>query len=73
MDYTTRGYNQQTPTWLWKAWKHGPGDDYDRFDQRLTQLMAVDVLDYYGDELDDDKRDRAADLATEVSFVDVEI
>lgn len=70
MDYTTKGYNQQTPTWLWKAWTHGPADDYDRYDQRLTQLIAADVIEHCPDELEGEQHRRAVDLATEVTPID---
>jgi hypothetical protein len=72
MDYSTKSYTQETPAWLWKAWTHGPADDYDRYDQRLTRLIAADVLEHCPDELGDDQQRHATDLATEVDFADVE-
>jgi len=71
MDYTTTGYTQETPSWLWSIWTKGPADGYDRYDQRLTRLIAADVLENCPDELDAEQRQMATTLATEVTFTDV--
>lgn len=50
-------YTQETPKPLWEAFTRGPAAPYDRYSQRLTELIAADVLQHRGDELDDDLRE----------------
>lgn len=50
-------YTQETPKPLWEAFTRGPAAAYDRYSQRLTELIAEDVLEHHGDELDDDLRE----------------
>lgn len=69
MDYSTRSYTQETPAWLWDAFTDGgPAGRCDRYSDRITQLIAADVLANCPDQLDEGQRDLAEDLATEVNL-----
>lgn len=44
MDHRTSPYTQETPRWLWQRFTNGPGDRHDRYSDRITALIALDVL-----------------------------
>jgi hypothetical protein len=69
LNIDTRSYQTDTPVFLWDVWtKDGPADDCERYAHRLTQLVAADVLEHCPDELTDDERAMAEQLAGEVSL-----
>lgn len=43
-EYGTISYTQETPRWLWQRFTNGPGDQHDRYSERITGLIALDVL-----------------------------
>lgn len=71
MDFSTTCYTQETPGFLWTAFTNGPADRYERYNERITQLIAADVLTQCPDELTDDQRRIVEALASEVEFADV--
>lgn len=68
MDFGTTCYTQETPGFLWDAFTKGPADDYERYSQRLTRLIAADVLANNPDELDPQQQEIAERLADEVTW-----
>lgn len=64
MDFGTTCYTQETPAFLWDAWTDGgpAGDGYDRYSQRLTELIALDLLLTAPAQLDADERHYAKAL-----------
>jgi len=69
MEYGTKAYTQETPTWLWEIWTgEGPGTQADRYCDRITQLIAVDVLVHCPERLDDRQQREAESLAAEVDL-----
>lgn len=69
MDHTTRCYTQETPAWLWNAFTDGgPAAEYDRYSDRIAQLIAADVLANNPDELTEEQRRYAEQLSTEVDL-----
>lgn len=74
MDYGTSSYVQETPRWLWRPWTAGPAEPYDRFDQRITQLLALDALANCPETLSARERARAETLVEDLElegFVEV--
>ncbi len=69
MDYGTRSYTQETPSWLWEAWTDGgPGAQADRYCDRIVKLIAADTLANAPGQLTDQQRREAEALAAEVDF-----
>lgn len=67
MDYGTKAYTQETPTWLWEAFTDGgPAAQSERYSERIAQLIAADVLENAPDQLDDREQREAEALAAEV-------
>lgn len=64
--YRTTSYQTETPKWLWQAWTAGPASDTDRYSDRLTALVARDVLEHAPEQLADDERRDARKIIEEV-------
>ncbi len=69
MDSRSRSYTQETPAWLWLAWTDGgPGARADRYCDRITKLIALDVVANSPEQLSDREQREAEALAAEVDL-----
>lgn len=62
MIHETRSYQTETPVFLWTHWTEGPASDYDRYKDRLTELIAEDVLEHCSDRLTERERKLAEEI-----------
>lgn len=60
---TTTSYQIETPEFLWRAFRHGPADEYRKVSHRLVVLQARDVLEHAPEQLDDEERERVEEIA----------
>lgn len=44
MDFSTSSYQTETPRCLWEPWTKGPGDEHERYSDRIQALIAFDLL-----------------------------
>lgn len=58
MTFGTKTYPVESPKVLWKYWKRVHEEDYDRFNERVVELLAADLMAASGYE----------DLPTEVQY-----
>lgn len=70
IELQTTKYQQETPDFLWDAFKAGPGTFDDRLDRRICRLIAADVLANAPEQLDPEEQAVAEQLAAEVEFID---
>ncbi len=69
MDSRSRSYTQETPAWLWEAWTDGgPGARADRYCDRITKLIAADVVANASEQLSERQEREAEALAAEVDL-----
>jgi len=54
--YETTSYQIENPTFLWKAWTNGPAEDYERHKDRITVLIADDILENCPERLNERER-----------------
>lgn len=66
MDYGTSSYTQETPRWLWQHFTNGPGDRHERYSDRITALIALDVLRDPDTALPDPQRREAEQLVEQL-------
>lgn len=66
MQYGTTSYTQETPKQLWHRFKTGPAEDYDRIHDRITELIALDVLATASEQLPDDEQAYYQDLVDDL-------
>lgn len=49
LDHSITTYQTDNPRWLWRLFTSGPADDADRYGDRVTALIARDVLEHFDD------------------------
>lgn len=60
--HETTSHQIEPPAFLWTAFKHGPGDEYDKLTHRVTELVAEDVLENAPEQLSEGEREIAEEI-----------
>lgn len=65
----TKSYQTETPAFLWDPFTEVIADDYPRYKDRITVLIAEDVLEHCPERLSDRERELAQEIVEELSDV----
>lgn len=57
--HETTSHQIEPPVFAWRAFKRGPGDQYDKLTHRVNELVIKDVLENAPDEFSEEERQLA--------------